>query len=30
VLPEAARLGLTIARMPQPADLVPDMEALVR
>ncbi|MGW5259037.1 nucleotide disphospho-sugar-binding domain-containing protein, partial [Streptomyces sp. NPDC004012] len=30
VLPEAARLGLTIARMPQPADLVPDIEALVR
>ncbi|MGJ5756598.1 glycosyltransferase [Streptomyces puniciscabiei] len=30
VLPQAARLGLTIARMPQPADLVPDIEALVR
>ncbi|MGW4567630.1 glycosyltransferase [Streptomyces sp. NPDC004561] len=30
VLPEAARLGLTIARMPQPADLVPDIEALLR
>ncbi|MGY0019292.1 glycosyltransferase [Streptomyces sp. YJ-C3] len=30
VLPEAARLGRTIARMPRPADLVPGIEALVR
>lgn len=30
VLPMAARLGRTIARMPQPADLVPGIEALMR
>ncbi|WP_037859002.1 glycosyltransferase [Streptomyces sp. NRRL S-340] len=29
-LPEAVRLGLAVARMPQPADLVADIEALVR
>ncbi|MFF0478782.1 glycosyltransferase [Streptomyces sp. NPDC004284] len=29
VLPAAAKLGQSIARMPQPADLVPDIEALV-
>ncbi|MGW5276527.1 glycosyltransferase [Streptomyces sp. NPDC004044] len=30
VLPAAARLGRTIARMPPPADLVPGIEALMR
>ena len=30
VLPAAARLGRTVARMPSPADLVPDLQALLR
>lgn len=30
VLPAAARLGRTVARMPPPADLVPGIEALLR
>lgn len=30
VLPAAARLGRAVARMPSPADLVPDLQALLR